>query len=156
MSLSRRRFVRSAVLTGISTVTAAKGVRDVFGKHGSAEPKALFGATVGSQTGTRLNEATFSQHLNTTFRISKSPLKAVNMELIRVSRRTPPSSLKAAKTPVLDCYSVVFRGPRRTALESGTYPLEHDQMGAFELFISPVSDHTKQRRYEAVFNHLKK
>ena len=138
----------------LSAITMLKGGGSVFGQHPSAEQDGLFKVPVESQADYRLTEETFLQYINTRFRIQISPLTAVNLELIRVSRRAPSSSAKPAKTPKLDCFSVVFRGPSKTALESKTYQVEHNQMGAFDLFIGPVNEHSKQRLYEAVFNRL--
>jgi len=100
-----------------------------------------------------LTEETFSLYVNTRFRIYTSPLTAINLELIKVKRWERPSQQQSASAPQLDCFSVVFRGPRKIALESGTYKVEHYQMGSFDLFISPVNDR-KKRRYQAVFNRL--
>ncbi|MFY9607463.1 MAG: twin-arginine translocation signal domain-containing protein [Blastocatellia bacterium] len=154
MTVSRRNFVKTGAMMGISAVTMLKGVGRVFGQQQNAEQEGLFKVPVESQADYRLTEETFSQYINTKFRIQISPLNAVNLKLIKVRRRQPPSHVKTAETVKLDCYSVVFRGPRGLVLESKTYQVEHDQIGAFELFIAPVNDHKNERRYEAVFNRL--
>jgi hypothetical protein len=40
-------------------------------------------------------------------------------------------------------------------LPQRVYTLEHDSMGAFELFLVPVARDEKSFRYEAVFNYFK-
>ena len=154
MTVSRRKFVKAAAMMGISAATVVKGVGSVIGRQKSAEQEGLFEVPVESQADDRLTEETFSQYINTKFRIFTSSRGAVDLLLISVSRRASSSSMKSATTRTLDCYSVVFRGPSRSAVESKTYRVEHDQMGVFDLFIAPVDDHKKQRRYEAVFNRL--
>jgi hypothetical protein len=155
MTFSRREFVKTGAMMGLSAVAALKGAISVFGQQASFEQDRLFKLPDESQADERLTEETFSRYVSTTFRIYTSPLTAINVELIKVSRRESPASEGSAKTPELDCFSVVFRGPRKLALQSRTYRVEHDQMGAFDLFITPVDDHKKQRRYQAVFNRVK-
>jgi hypothetical protein len=153
MTVSRRKFVKAAAM-GISAVTVLKGAGRVLGQQKSAEREELFKVPDESQPDFRLTEETFSQYINTKFRIYTAHLGAVDLELISVRRRAQSSSVKSSTAPTLNCFSVVFRGPRRSALESKTYRVEHDQMGVFDLFIAPVNDHKKQRHYEAVFNRL--
>lgn len=142
-------------MAGLSATTMLKGAARVFGQQTDGAQPGLFKPPVESQTElTHLTEANFSLYLHTKFRISTSPLTAINLELIKVTRREASSSLKSAKTPKLDCFSVIFRGPNNIALESRTYRVVHDQMGAFDLFIAPVDDRKKQRRYQAVFNRV--
>lgn len=49
-------------------------------------------------------------------------------------------------------FSLIFRGPAEPILPQRTYPLRHDQLGAFELFIVPVGRDDAGTRYQAVFN----
>jgi hypothetical protein len=54
----------------------------------------------------------------------------------------------------LESFSVLFRGSRSKPLESKIYRFVHNQMGTFDLFISPVNDSKKERTYQAVFNRI--
>ena len=158
MTVSRRKFVKAGAMMGLSAAAALKGATTVFGQQADGARSGLFRIPDDSQAEIyRLSEDTFSRYIGTTFRIRTSPFTAINLELIKVTRRelSPSDSEKAAKTPEVDCFSVVFRGPRKLPLESRTYRIEHDQMGAFDLFIAPVDDHKKQRHYQAVFNRVK-
>ena len=158
MTVSRRKFVKAGAMMGLTAVAAMKGGTSVFGQQADGAQPGLFKIPDDSQAEIyRLSEETFSRYISTTFRIYTSPLTAINLELIKVSRRESSSSdsEKRAKIPDMDCFSVVFRGPRKLSLESRTYKVEHDQMGTFDLFITPVDDHKKQRRYQAVFNRVK-
>jgi hypothetical protein len=40
-------------------------------------------------------------------------------------------------------------------LGQGVYPLDHEAMGAFELFLVPVGKNERGYQYEAVFNYYK-
>lgn len=158
MTFSRRKFVKTGTMMGLSAFATLKGAASVFGQQEAVERPGLFKIPdEGRAEIDRLSEETFSRYISTNFRIYTSPLTAINLELIKVSRResSPPDPEKQPKTPEMDCFSVVFRGPRNLALESRTYRVEHDQMGSFDLFITPVDDHKKQRRYQAVFNRVK-
>jgi hypothetical protein len=48
-------------------------------------------------------------------------------------------------------FSLVFRGPRVPLLPQRIYRLEHDRMGALELFIVPLGPDGDGLRYEAIF-----
>ena len=159
MTVSRRKFVKAGAMMGLSAAAALKGATTVFGQQADGAQSGLFRIPDDSQAEMiyRLSEDTFSRYIGTTFRIRTSPFTAINLELIKVTRResSAPDSEKPAKVPEVDCFSVMFRGPRKLPLESRTYRFEHDQMGAFDLFIVPVDDHKKQRHYQAVFNRVK-
>ncbi len=51
-----------------------------------------------------------------------------------------------------ESFSVVLRGAPGTQLEQRSYQLEHDALGAFELFLVPIAPDDLGPRYEAVFN----
>ena len=155
MTFSRREFVKTGTMMGLSAFAALRGAASVFGQEAAAQQPWLFKIPDEGQTEIdRLSEETFSRYISTEFRIYTSPLTAINVELIKVIRWEAVASEKPVKTPKLDCFSVVFRGPRKPALESRTYRVEHVLMGAFDLFLTPVDDHRKQRRYQAVFNRV--
>jgi hypothetical protein len=89
--------------------------------------------------------AVFSPHLGKTFRIHVSACPAVDAELSEV---TEPKA--GRERP----FSILFRAPREPLLSQGIYRIEHDEMGAFELFLVPIGpgkDHNDML-YEAVFN----
>jgi hypothetical protein len=155
MAVSRRRFLRVGTAAGFWAVIPLRRIASAFGQQSVAD-EGLFKVPIESQTD-QLNswtEETFLPFVNTRFRIYASPLRATNLKLIKVGRREPASTEKSAKTAKLDCFWVLFRGPRSRPLEAGTYKVEHDQMGSFDLFISPVNDHNTDRLYQAVFSRL--
>jgi len=163
VAVSRRKFLKTGTLVGLSVVIPSKSLARSLRQQASADQAELHKVPVENQTDqlNSFNEETFSQHLNTEFQIYTSPLTAINMELIQVKRWEVPSDKQAdvptrpAKSRAVDCFSVIFRGPRQIVLVSGTYKVTHAQMGAFDLFISPVNDSKKERLYQAVFNRLR-
>ena len=97
----------------------------------------------------QLTEAEFSKHVNTKFRVAVEP--TVELELTEVKGYLS----RAHEETGMERFSAFFRGPSDRYLEQKIYPIEHDQMGAFELFLVPVSQDQSGFRYEAVFNYYK-
>lgn len=153
MTVSRRKFLKAGTMVSLAAVIP---VKSSFARQSGGGQQELFRIPAGSHADPLdiLTEETFSLYVNTQFRIYTSPLTVIKVELIKVKRWEHPSQPKSANAPQLDCFSVVFRGPRNVALDSRTYKVEHDQMGSFEIFISPVDDRKKLRRYQAVFNRV--
>jgi hypothetical protein len=152
VAVSRRRFLKSGTMVSLSAVISLKGVVSALGQNGNHE--GLFKVPLSSQADDRLTEESFSRHLYSKFLIYTTPLTGIYLELIDVKRWEPDSTKIASKAAKLDSFSILFRGPRKTALESRTYRITHDQMGSFDLFISPVNDRKKERLYQAVFNRF--
>ena len=65
-------------------------------------------------------------------------------DLTAVARNVPPD----ARTP----FSLIFRGPAEPAVSQGIRPLEHDELGALEIFVVPVAMESDGMRYQAVFS----
>jgi len=153
---SRREFLRVGTRASLFVIVPLKSVVSVFAQQAADRPD-LFRIPIESQTDplNSLTEETLSGYLNTRFQVLTSSGRAINLELIKVGGWRPTSAAKLANAANLECFSALFRGPRRRALESGTYKITQDQLGAFELFITPVNDHKKEQLYEAVFNRLR-
>ena len=158
MIASRREFLKAGTRASLFVIVPLKSLVSVFAQQAAADRPDLFRIPIESQTDplNSLTEETLSGYLNTRFQVHTSSARAINLELIKVEGWQPTSAAKSANAANLECFSALFRGPRRKALESGTYKITHDQLGAFELFITPVNDHKKEQLYEAVFNRLRK
>jgi hypothetical protein len=155
---SRREFLRAGTRASLFVIVPLKSVVSVFAQQATDDRPDLFRIPIESQTDplNSLTEETLSGFLNTRFQVHTSSARSIKLELIKVEGWRPTSAAKSANAADLECFSALFRGPRRRALESGTYTVTHDQLGAFELFITPVNDHKKEQLYEAVFNRLRK
>jgi len=86
----------------------------------------------------------FAEHVNTKFRIPLQPSGAVELELVEV--------VSTLSTPRQEQFSIFFRGPANLYLPQMTYHMEHDALGALDLFIVPVGHGPEGFQYEAVFN----
>jgi hypothetical protein len=102
-----------------------------------------------------LRAATFSTQLDTSFRIHLSSITAMEVELVEVTEKggldgdQPPTAARQER------FSLVFRGPLDGRVQQGMYHIQHDQLGAFDLFLVPVSRDHDGVYYEAVFNRLR-
>lgn len=99
----------------------------------------------------KLTEEEFARHLNTKFRVRIDAPGPVELELIEVKGR--PSG--ADEQQGMERFSVFFRGPAHLRLNQHTFPLAHERMGEFDLFLVPVAQDERGFTYEAVFNYFK-
>ncbi len=49
-------------------------------------------------------------------------------------------------------FSIVFRGPRNLEMTQGIYPVSHEELGEFSIFLVPIGPDEKGMCFEAVFN----
>ncbi|HYP00247.1 MAG TPA: hypothetical protein VER76_08655 [Pyrinomonadaceae bacterium] len=90
----------------------------------------------------------FSEQLNTKFRLSPEPEKVLEVELVEVQAHGDV----AGQT---ERFSVLFRGPLDYFLPQRTYGMEHEHLGSMEIFIVPIRKDDAGFYYEAVFNRVK-
>lgn len=98
-----------------------------------------------------LTEEVFAQHLNTKFYV---PLDERRVELELVSVIGDKSSMD--KIEGVERFSLYFLGPGDFYLPQRVYRMEHDAMGALDIFIVPVGVQDKRYQYEAVFSRMTK
>ena len=77
------------------------------------------------------------------------------VELVEVTEKGAADGRQPWATARQERFSIVFRGPREKPLQQGMYQLQHDQLGALELFLVPVGRDHEGLYYEAVFNRLR-
>lgn len=100
----------------------------------------------------KLTREAFAESLNTKFRIpvraedSTEAVSAVEIELVEVN-----DNGRAGET---ERFSLIFRGADDFFLPQRTYPVEHERLGAFHLFLVPVGREPDGFRYEAIFNRF--
>jgi hypothetical protein len=93
------------------------------------------------------NYAQFSACIDTEFEVQVSSAERLTMELIRVQERHD--------SPRLEQFSLVFRGPMSPIQEQRIYPIKHERLGSFELFLVPIGPDEKGMCYEVVVNRLR-
>lgn len=100
---------------------------------------------------TSLTEKEFSRHLNTKFRVNLETPGPIELELVEVKGY----SSKPDEQGGMERFSVYFHGPEDGFLPQRAYSLEHERMGAFDIFLVPIGRDQRGVRYEAVFNYFK-
>jgi hypothetical protein len=101
-----------------------------------------------------LTEKEFSQHVNTKFRVNVDAPEPVELDLVEV--KSYANKDKPGEESGMERFSVYFNGPAQPFLQQGIYPLTHERMGDFSLFLVPIARLPDGFRYEAVFNyHIK-
>lgn len=93
-----------------------------------------------------LTPASFEALMGTSFRIhfgDAGPLEVVLYEVARHEQHPGPRPQP---------FSAYFRGPYPPVLPQMIYKVEHDRLGALELFLVPIGPDGQGMRYEAVFN----
>ena len=95
----------------------------------------------------QMTAATFFPLVNTGFRVQMDPDRVVEMRLTAV--------VENALSPEVESFTLSFLAPPGAPARQGSYPVVHDALGEFELFIVPVGRDARGVEYEAVFNRLK-
>jgi uncharacterized protein DUF6916 len=78
------------------------------------------------------------------FRVRSEDAPPFEVELIDVSEGARGSGTRAQ-------FSLVFRGGPNPPLPQRIYRVEHDQLGALDIFLVPLGPDAVGQRYEAVF-----
>jgi hypothetical protein len=89
-----------------------------------------------------LHSDSFMPHLQTKFSLTDN----FSLELVEVY--VPPSTRRQER------FSLIFIGPSERILQQGMYSLQHEAMGALDLFLVPIGQDERGVQYEAVFNRL--
>jgi hypothetical protein len=99
---------------------------------------------------TNLTHDEFSKHVGTQFKIALAESE-LSLTLVEVKAYMPGENEQDG----MERFSVFFDGPGGLLLPQQTYLLRHEQMGEFDIFLTPISGDANRTRYEAVFNYYK-
>ena len=91
-----------------------------------------------------LTRESFAENLNTKFRVPAESGEPLELELIEVSEQVRVGAAMS--------FSVVFRGASSFLLPQRIHHLEHEHLGALDLFLVPIAREADGFRYEAIFN----
>jgi hypothetical protein len=91
-----------------------------------------------------LSHAMFAARVGEPFAITGPATLELSLEEANLGAEPPD----AGRRP----FSLIFRGPQRPLLAQQIYRMEHEALGALEIFIVPVSCDASGARYEAVFS----
>jgi hypothetical protein len=88
----------------------------------------------------------FAKHLNTKFRVPTSDGQTLELELTEVT--------ELRQSPRTESFSMIFRAPGDAAPDQRLYQMEHDELGALDIFLVPVGHDKKGLWFEALFNRV--
>lgn len=89
---------------------------------------------------------TFSGHVNTKFLMHYGDSQTAELELISVT--------DVGSSPRQVQFSLVFQGPPDGPPAQNIFRLEHEKLGALDLFLVPIARNKDGLSYEAVFNRM--
>jgi hypothetical protein len=93
-----------------------------------------------------LTKTVFEQNLNTRFWLLDESAEPHGVDLIELTN--------GQSSPRQEQFSLRFRGDRDQVFQQRIYPMKHDCIGEFDLFLVPIGRDESGTFYEAVFNRL--
>jgi hypothetical protein len=93
-----------------------------------------------------LTKCLFEQNLNTKFWLLDEGSETYALDLIELT--------SGYCTLRQEQFSLRFRGDRNKVFQQRIYPMKHDSIGDFDLFLVPIGRDDSGTFYEAVFNRL--
>jgi hypothetical protein len=97
---------------------------------------------------TELHSKSFSEHLNTTFKVDAGGSGPVTLRLAEVNEPSTP--------PNIELFSLIFQGPATPQLPQQVYAMDHEKIGSFSLFLTAIAADGDGISYEAVFHRVRK
>jgi hypothetical protein len=89
----------------------------------------------------------FSGHVGAEFRLHAGDDIVLDLVLAEVDSLGDPPGPEI-RAP----FSLIFRGPGDKIARQAIYRVEHDTMGALELFVVPLQPDADGARYQVIFN----
>jgi hypothetical protein len=93
-----------------------------------------------------LKRSMFEDNLNTRFWLLDESSQPQPLDLVEMT--------EGHLNPRLEQFSLHFRGDGNRIFPQRTYPIKHDAIGEFDLFLVPIAQDATGTLYEAVFNRL--
>jgi hypothetical protein len=158
MSLSRRKFMKAGVVVVACAALPLKSAlgQDAPGGGGSSASNPLLplSAKASPEQLNYYTQSSFTPYLNTHFSVYLDPSSTSRLKLTEVNDYldTLPRSEAGGNPHKVECFSLLFTIPPGKSFEQDTYLIEHDALGAFYMFVVPVTEQGKRALdyYEAV------
>lgn len=157
MSISRRGFLKSAVMSAVAIGLFSHSTRSAFGQKNStndANGNYQIPAQALGEPLLRFNQASFEAYLQSEFRVTVGPYKVVNLTLVKVEDRSPRPR-KGMPGGEGECFSLLFKASDELSELQQTYVLQHEALGKFSLFLVDASEKGKEIYYQAIINHTR-
>lgn len=94
-----------------------------------------------------LNSKVFREQLNTKFNVHAGG-QLLPLELIEVREQND--------SPRIEFFGLHFLGPVKPVLAQQIHRLEHEKLGVFEVFLTPISADSQGTVYEVIFHRFRK
>ena len=146
MTLTRRGFLRTGIIVGITTAAPFVSGNAFGQKVGGGKSESSNSPFINTDLLNYITASTFEEYVNTSFSIRTDALTEHKVELVEVKVREKSGRAYG--------FSLLFSSDSGVELPQASYLFEHEKMGVFPLFIVPVKT-PKGMRYEAVFNRLR-
>jgi hypothetical protein len=121
---SRRRFLRDSSFFAVALL-----------------PASVLAGRIGARTTSldQLRFGAFAAHAGSTFWVLQDRGPAIGLELAQATLQPPVNPSQATAPDAWnEKFSLVFRGLTNQALDADTHLFEHDRLGRFEMFITPI------------------
>jgi hypothetical protein len=93
-----------------------------------------------------LTKDVFEKHLKTKFWLVDKESEPYAIDLLELTN--------GHSSPRQEQFALHFRGDRSKVFPQRIYPIKHDSIGEFDLFLVPIGRDETGTFYEAVFNRL--
>jgi len=158
MSIERRRFIKSAMLTAASAGLALGAGRAALGqKRKPLETRLGFPIPIRAQQDALyyFTEATFRPYVNGYFEAPNARGQMVSLKLVSVTGYKPKagSMVAPSRARETDSFSLMFKSTERLPPFTSIHKITHPSLGKFDLFMTP-REKEGEFYYEAVFNHI--
>jgi hypothetical protein len=171
MSIARRNFLRSAIMSTISAGLAFSSAQLVFGqqarrgeirparKGGPVDADSDFPIPMEAQQDALFyfRPRTFSPYVGDIFQAPDALGKMIELKLTRVSeyKMNAATRISTRKSRQTECFSLTFSAAERLPSFSSIHQISHPALGEFDLFLTSHETENGTFLYEAVFNHIR-
>jgi hypothetical protein len=146
MTLTRRVFLRTGIVVGITTAAPFVSGNAFGQKVGDGKSESSKATFINTDLLNYITASTFEEYINTSFSIRTDALVEYKVELVQVKVIEKPGRTYG--------FSLLFSSDPGVELPQASYLFEHEKMGVFPLFIVPVKT-PNGMRYEAIFNRMR-
>lgn len=136
-------LTRSALLKAGGAAAVSFGVPAVARAAGGAKDPLFY-----------LREATYTPHLNSTFRLDH-PHGPITVELVEITNLVRPNKRRRKAAAGEEAFSLLFETTKGEPILQGNYTLHHGKIGSFPLFLVPVGRGVRGHFVEGLVNRMK-
>ncbi len=155
MSLPRRGFVKTGVLTAVSAGIAISNPGLLFSQVGSPLAVELPPSTLEDPVFS-FTQSSFEGYVGDIFTAANARGERVELKLVAVTGYQIDSSTKImlAKIAQPKSFSLTFTSRDKLPEFTSIHNLNHPRLGDFDLFLTPKQNEDGTHSYEAVISHL--